>query len=687
MNRPFWQKPLRVIQTNLRAVDAIGMDVEKLYDQLADCGVNLAIVNAGGLLAWYPTKIPEQHVNPYLTFDYVGRSIEEAHKRGMKVLLRVDISNIHESDLEKYRDCLRLNAKGEIVYDLGMPQSCVYSPIWQEYNFKVLEELLDNYDMDGFFYNAIHYGFCHCDRCRRRFREVTGLELPDVLDEKTETGRTYIEYRYKEMHDFFSRVKLFIQERKPDAILSAANSVVSDAPEFNCYSGWSVPEFTKLLDLPTSEIGSPDLYLLSGDMSLAMTSMGQRGATLLHYSAMGRRSGQPAAQMRYELAQIAAFGASPWLNVLGTFQLDHRAALPAMRETLRFLQKNERYYEGYRIRAQAALIYSQNTMNYDGIPSHDFPTSMAEFYSKPRKQNNSMAEYRGVFESLVADRISFDTLLEGNLTKEKLAQYPLVILPGISCMSDETAKLLDEYVANGGRVIATSTAASKNEYGNDREKLAMAALPYAVKHTPGGGYLAATDKERLASLKDIDLVACDGEWMVLDPLPGADVVYRDLQRCPAPKVSKPEFSDTAAPVEEYGLYAAKYGKGTTVMLPFGVGRIYHTRRLTDECLLLRDLFKWLLPERNILSDAPYSVTIVDALGDEGEVVHLLNATGLRNKSLQEEIPLYNLSISIRTDAASAVSLTTGETLEAERDGAYLKVRIPVLHSYEVLALK
>ena len=76
---------IRLIQPNLRKIDAIDLDVEKLIHSAASFGANAIILNAGGFIAWYPTKLPFQKVNEYLTFDYLGTSIEIAHRHKMKI--------------------------------------------------------------------------------------------------------------------------------------------------------------------------------------------------------------------------------------------------------------------------------------------------------------------------------------------------------------------------------------------------------------------------------------------------------------------------------------------------------------------------------------------------------------------------------------------------------------------------
>lgn len=162
----FWKKPLRIIQNNLRATDAEKMDVEQLIRTQAEYGTNVIVANAGGIMCWYESSISRQPHNPYLKTDYVSQVMHYAHQYGMKVLLRLDVSNLSEKDVHEHPDWLRRDAEGKAVTDLGMPQSCFFSPMWQEYNFQLIDELMTRYKPDGLFYNANHFGFCPCEVCK-----------------------------------------------------------------------------------------------------------------------------------------------------------------------------------------------------------------------------------------------------------------------------------------------------------------------------------------------------------------------------------------------------------------------------------------------------------------------------------------------------------------------------------------
>src|SRR5262245_3464613 len=55
---------IRMIQTNLPAYEAT-LNVDSLIVDLKYFSANTLLINAGGIMAFYPTKLEYQYVNPY----------------------------------------------------------------------------------------------------------------------------------------------------------------------------------------------------------------------------------------------------------------------------------------------------------------------------------------------------------------------------------------------------------------------------------------------------------------------------------------------------------------------------------------------------------------------------------------------------------------------------------------------
>ena len=66
MEKQWWQDALRVIQYNLQIQDTDRMVPEEIAAKACEAGANAVVINAGGIYAWYRSRIPFHHINEYL---------------------------------------------------------------------------------------------------------------------------------------------------------------------------------------------------------------------------------------------------------------------------------------------------------------------------------------------------------------------------------------------------------------------------------------------------------------------------------------------------------------------------------------------------------------------------------------------------------------------------------------------
>jgi hypothetical protein len=93
----WWQRPFRVFQTNLREIDA-GLDERQVVATIAGLGANAWLLNVGGIVSFYPSKLPFQQPSPWLgsraSGDLVGDALTEAHRHEISVIARLDFSKV-----------------------------------------------------------------------------------------------------------------------------------------------------------------------------------------------------------------------------------------------------------------------------------------------------------------------------------------------------------------------------------------------------------------------------------------------------------------------------------------------------------------------------------------------------------------------------------------------------------------
>ncbi|MBA4056552.1 MAG: hypothetical protein C0490_17690, partial [Marivirga sp.] len=154
---PWWKaNNLRVIQTNLPAYEA-ELNVDSLIADLKHFSANTLLINAGGIMAFYPTKLEYQYVNPYMKDTMLEEVITKCHEAGIRVMVRFDFSRAHKSIFEKHPDWFYISPQGERIINDDMYVISINGPYEQEQLFNIVGEVIDRYPVDGIFINMPGY--------------------------------------------------------------------------------------------------------------------------------------------------------------------------------------------------------------------------------------------------------------------------------------------------------------------------------------------------------------------------------------------------------------------------------------------------------------------------------------------------------------------------------------------------
>jgi len=678
----FWQSRFRLIQPNLRLIDAEGLDVNAMMDQVRDYGANAVLVNGGGIVAWYPTDHPYQSQNPHMEGSYLGDVIQAAHDRGIKVMVRMDVSKSFPHVYEQHPDWFRRDAGGSVMKHWEMLMTCPTGPYWEDYNFQVVAELLREYPADGLFFNAFNYLRCYCSRCRQLFREDTGFELPEQEDWSSPAWRAYVDYRYRRHADYNRRLAAHIDSISPGTALMIDTNVTTDTHRGIRESGWYTPLFAEPNGCIMSEAfnfydrPSPRYRYWAGE-EVKIGSHMKHTSIILSYSKgiFSRRSSQPAAQFGYDMMQIAAHGGSPSIAFSGAFNQDDRQAIPVIREVMRYLAAHEGEYAAMEPYAEAAIVFSQRT---------------ADYYGQEDPAGRWQSHYRGMYEILAESHIPHTVLHEGCLTPEKLRDYRCVLLPNVAALTDEEAAMIDDYVANGGHIICTCETGLYDGEGRPRKSNALRSIGRSAKDRTSSAYTywVVRDRALLPSFGETDVLMFEGDYVVTEPADDAQPIAEDLYGVPAVRNTTPEFSYWTEVDTLPGLTVRRYGQGTCAYLPWSPDKLYHLRGVPEYKDLIAGLVRRAAGEGIVTTDAPSGVELAVAKrGQGGYLLHLLNAVGSHGKPLAETVMLAAIRISIEGAFDQAHSLVTGERLDTVRSGSRTIFIVPSLALYEAIVVR
>ncbi len=227
---PWYRRTLRWGQTNITEIDPIRYDIawwRKHWKRTHTQGV---IINAGGIVAYYPSRVPLHRPAEQLGGrDLFGELSRAAHEDGLVVFARMDSNRAHEELYRAHSDWFAVDAEGRPNKAGELFITCVNGPYYDENIPAILREIVEQYHPEGFTDNSwsgLGRGtICHCQNCRRKFRERSDKDLPRSKDWNNPAYRQWIRWNYDrrlEIWDLNNRVTK--AAGGPDCIWAGMNS-------------------------------------------------------------------------------------------------------------------------------------------------------------------------------------------------------------------------------------------------------------------------------------------------------------------------------------------------------------------------------------------------------------------------------------------------------------------------------
>lgn len=633
------RQPMRWVQTNLRETDSV-LDARKHVEELARMRANVLLLNMGGIVAQYPTRVEHHYPSPHLPpgKDLFGEVLREAHARGIKVVGRFDLSKTPKAVYDAHPEWFFRKANGEPAVFNGLYSVCINGGYYSEKGMEILAEALDAYDVDGLFFNMFGnqsrdyagnpVGHCHCDVCKRKFRERYGRDLPEVPDED------YREFLFLSSREVAAAIGKLIREKRPnagyfnyiqehtDGIMSESNTAV-DRP----LPLWPYASSDNVNRARNSQPGKASVNLC-----MQFVDFPWRWATV------------PPHEITLRLWQNVAHGGALAFAMNGTFQQEDRQALAAATPVFHWLADHEQFFAGQQSAARVLLLA-------------DSPSNTGGY---------SQNSYRGIFRWLSEEHIPF--AVANNLDWMGKRQFDLVIA------TDWVPKELESYVQNGGRLLIASAKAPPFEIAK-----------IVGRRHDTEGYWRIRDASRFPSLRDTNVLMQDGHFLELgsgDGLPALTLV-------PPSMIGPPEkihidAKDTAIP----GLVSRRLGEGQISWLPWDVGGLYHRHSLPAHAGLLRDLTEELLPlGRQVRTNAHPLVEISLMKQGRRTLLHLVNLSGHSSTAYHPPVPMTDIQIDLEGRFTKAVAARSRSNLKPRAHGSRTRISLPRLGDYELLILE
>jgi hypothetical protein len=699
---PWYRRTYRWGQTNITEADPAGYNTEWWREHWRRTRVQGVIVNAGGIVAYYPAADPLQHRAETLGGrDLLGEIVTAAHKDGLVVMARMDSNRAHEPMFRAHPDWFAMNSNRQPYRAAGLYVTCIHSRFYDEYIPAVLREIIQRVRPEGFTDNSWsgldRDSICYCENCARSFRDRRGAQLPRAGNWDDPDYRQWIDWNYArriEIWDLNNRVTR--SAGGPHCIWSGmlSGDIESESRRFRDLKAICARADIVMFDdqgrtnssgfQSNGEMGKRMHGLLGWDKLIPESmAMYQRIPTF-------RKSASPAPEARLWMLEGIAGGIQPWWHHVGALQEDRRQFRTA-EPVYRWHEANQKYLFDRRPIATIGVVWSQ---------------ANAEWYGRDQAESRVLLPYHGMINALIRSRIPYVPVHIDHVGREQ--GISLLILPNIASMSETQAEALTQHVSRGGALIATGETSLYDERGVRRNDFALADVlgVHTEGKRTGPGYGGPADHsylrispdmgsgERhpvLRGLEETNIVGFGGTIQRVSPASGANVPLTYIPDFP---VYPPETSWMREPRTTIPGLVLRQSGSRVAYLAADLDARFARDNLPDHLLLLQNIVRWAVSDNIPLRVTGRGFVDCHLYEQTGRLIlHLVNLTsaGTWRAPVDELIPIGPLDVAIRArqgiQPGTAKLLVAGGQSSVTPDGDWIAVHLPSILDHEVIVLE
>ena len=385
-------------------------DAEEFAARLSSANVEyinlVASCNLG--FCYFPTTVGVRY--PYMKGDRFGETLRACHEKGIGVSAYVNVGLNHENAY-LHPDWCRVNEKGERLYGDRtrnfFRMMCYNADGFKAYLLGIVKEIVENYDVDGFFFDGLRIQPCYCEKCKAE-RKAGNIR---------ETKRNAWEFTRRKLYLLCKEIKAVIGEKEVFFCGLPFGDGLSKHYEVECLpsGAWGYDYFHQAAAFARNFDDAP--VYMTGRFQADWGDFG------------GIKSKQA---FTYDLYDALSNGCTICFG-------DHLHPAENLIESL-YERVGEVYaeckkYEKYTLSAK--YVAEIGILNDGDI----FALNDARFV--------------GVVRMLNELKYTYDLITESS----DFSRYKLIILPDSHLLDEKTAKKLSAYLCNGGRLLSTGISA------------------------------------------------------------------------------------------------------------------------------------------------------------------------------------------------------------------------------------
>ena len=673
---PWWKRNnLRVMQTNLPAYEAT-LNVDSLIADLNRFSVNTLIINGGGIMAFYPTQLDFQYVNPYMQPHMLSKVVERCHQSDIRVITRFDFSRVHRTIFAEHPDWCYISPTGERIINDDMYLASINAPYVQEKSIEIIEEVMDQFPIDGIFinmpgyhtrnvYEGTYHGIDQNKYDQERFSAFSGgHSLPLKEDINDPVFRKYQEFKSYTADAWMANIHQAVKANNPAIAICTYQEeyvdIIRHESQTNSLPYWPYMSYDNVTNTMHSQ---PDRIVSN--------------ASIQQISFRSRYNAIEPEETTIRLYENLAAGSGLDMSLMGDFRnYEDERNFATWEEIYAFHKKHEPYYGRYSSPAEICII----------SPGY-WPSGQ------------SGQEYRGIQLMLKEAHLQYDIVeyrQVGHL-QEKLHNYKVIILPTIAEMDSLALSTLLNACQKGTILIGTNQTLIRNP--TDQLKVFGARLDTLI--TEGHGHYLAPDNKsvftRFAAQRILfskfnlgfyDFMGCDEKLMPIYT-PGR----------PGP----PEKIGGHVPTGYYGVGIKQHGLGKSAFIPVNIGRMYYLHGYEQHKNILLDVLEYLQPQvfdliqtnahprlelvlQHFILNTPQKLSQVES---DGMILHAINLTGFSGNTYFEPLRIEQISAHIRCDftPSRVFTLRGQELISFNYQDGFIQLELEDIDAYEALIIE
>jgi len=672
---PWWKRNnLRVIQVNLPAYEAATLNADSLVDDLLTYSANTVIINAGGIMAFYPTKLPFHYTNPYMKPNTLKDVVKKCHEKNIKVIVRFDFSRVHESIYKQHPDWCYISPAGERIINTNMYAVTINGPYVQQHAFSIVDEVLQTFPVDGIFLNMPGYqvnnpyenkyhGIDQNEYDKKAFEKFSGKPLPVKEDKNDTVYQEYLRFKKQTVEDWSHRLYELVHKGSNQIAICTYSDkyvdIIRHEAQTNSLPYWPYTSS----DNVNNAINSYPSHVISN-------------ASIQQISFQSRYNAVEPEETAIRLYQNIANGSGLDMSMMGDMRgYEDERNYSTFKRVYSFHKRNEKYFGDYLSVSKIAVIAPGSW------PSGD-----------------AMQEYRGIQLMLKEAHVQYDIIEDAQIENlsEKLAGYRLIIFPDITYLGIKAINILKELCNKGTHLLATNKSFSDN-LPVLKEIFGVSATRYEPDGS--GYYLDVSDhsafprlnQQKMVFLKfNLGMYAFTGDAKTFLP-----VLTKGR---PGP----PEIIGGHEPSGFSACSIKDYGKCKAVMMPFNIGKLYFIHGYEQYKNILLDVIAGIYPEafqflktdahervEFIVKDFRYNEVGVKKKDAEGRIVHLVNITGFSGNTYFKPLDVRNIHFTIKmaSKPSRMYTLTDKKPVSFQyKDGA-VSATVKELGEYEAVVME